>query len=64
MDEPTPAGTSRSASRDQLSELVVRCLERMEKEGTKAIDAVCQEYPEHSEALRTQLENLARMGLL
>lgn len=64
MDEPNPSSPSRSASRDQLSELVVRCLERMEKEGTKAIEQICDEYPEHSEALRAQLENLARMGLL
>ncbi|MCC7170901.1 MAG: tetratricopeptide repeat protein [Planctomycetes bacterium] len=64
MDDPTPSNPSRSASRDQLSELVVRCLERMEKEGTKAIESLCNEYPEHSEALRAQLENLARMGLL
>ncbi len=39
MDDPTPANSSRSASRDQLSELVVRCLERMEKEGSKAIES-------------------------
>jgi serine/threonine protein kinase len=64
MDDPTPANSSRSASRDQLSELVVRCLERMEKEGSKAIESICEEHPEHADALRAQLENLARMGLL
>jgi hypothetical protein len=48
----------------ELQELVVRCLERMENEGDAALDAFCAEHAEHADAIRRRLQSLSQMGFL
>jgi WD40 repeat protein/serine/threonine protein kinase len=49
---------------ERLRELVALCLDRIESEGSGAIEAVCREHPEDAAAIRERLQVLARSGLL
>ena len=49
---------------DALGELVLACLDRMERQGPGAVEAVCAEHPEQAAALRARLAPLMRAGLL
>jgi serine/threonine protein kinase len=57
-DEPRGKGD------DALRDLVERCLERMEKEGASALEALCREHPQHAAALRRRIEQLHSMGFV
>ncbi len=50
---------ARSAERD----LVALCLERMEREGPQALDALCRQHPEQAARLRVRVGNLRALGL-
>lgn len=47
-----------------FQDLVILCLDRLETEGKAALSAVCEQYPQHAEALRKRVALLANMGLL
>ncbi len=47
---------------DAISELVLQCLDRMEREGSGAVDELCREHPEHADALRSRLSHLLDAG--
>ena len=47
-----------------LNDLVVACLSRMGSEGEGGLEALCREYPEHAERLRTRMRLLREAGLL
>ena len=49
---------------DELDGLVLACLERMEREGEGALDALCRERPEHAAGLRRRCGALRGSGLL
>ncbi len=49
---------------DELGDLVVECLDRMERSGLGAIEELCRERPEHAAALRSRMSTLAGTGLL
>lgn len=49
---------------DDLFELVVECLDRIEDSGLTAIDAVCDEHPERASALRSRMSVLLGTGLV
>ncbi|MEZ5966774.1 MAG: serine/threonine-protein kinase [Planctomycetota bacterium] len=51
-------------SADTFDDLIVRCLDRVQEEGTQAIDSICAEHPQHATAIRRRLALLASMGLL
>lgn len=51
-------------SLDELSELVLQCLDRIERSGPGAVEEVCREHPEHAEALRLRMRTLVGTGLL
>ncbi len=49
---------------ERLDELVMTCLDRVEHEGSAAIDALCDAFPADAEDLRKRLAALADAGLL
>lgn len=49
---------------EELRNLVALCLDRMEEEGSSALDAICRAHPEHAEALKRRVEALVRMGFV
>ncbi len=49
---------------DVLDQLVHRCLDRIEREGSAALDALCREHPEQATALRSRMKTLVDAGLL
>ncbi len=48
---------------EALDDLVAACLDRAEREGQGAIDALCEEHPDHADALRERIELLEGAGL-
>jgi WD40 repeat protein/serine/threonine protein kinase len=46
------------------ADLVARCLERYEAEGSAGVDALCRDHPGHAAALRRRVDFLRRMGLI
>ncbi len=53
---------TRSANAE-VEELLVACLDRLEREGPRAVDDVCREQPERAGALRSALAAIERLGL-
>ncbi len=49
---------------DELSGLVLECLERIEDEGAGAVDDVCAAHPEQADALRSRMGLLLGTGLV
>jgi len=49
---------------DELSALVLECLERIEGSGISAIDEVCAEHPDRADALRSRMGLLLGTGLV
>ncbi|MCA8959838.1 MAG: protein kinase [Planctomycetes bacterium] len=47
-----------------LESIVAGLLERIDAEGSAAIDAICAAHPDRAEAIRTAVERLASFGLL
>ena len=47
-----------------LEDLVAEVLDRVERDGPSAVDALCAEHPEHASRLRRRLGLLAEAGLL
>jgi serine/threonine protein kinase len=61
---PTPTPTQPPApSDDALVALVAEALERMDREGPAALDALCRQHPERAASLRERVERLRRAGL-
>jgi serine/threonine protein kinase len=56
-------GTSRSGT-DELRELVVEVLERLDRDGPGALDAACAENPVLAERLRERIAALRELGLV
>lgn len=61
--DSTP-GRTNADRRTTLRDLVESCLERIEREGTSAIDEVCAENPDHADDIRRRVKSLVEMGLL
>ncbi len=61
MSELRPAQPAREQA---LEELVFVCLERIEREGDEALQAVCAEHPELADELRARVRALFDAGLL
>ncbi|MEQ8763471.1 MAG: tetratricopeptide repeat protein [Planctomycetota bacterium] len=67
FDPPTqldPEDDGNRSTGEELHDLFARCLERFEVEGPSAIEAFCDENPEHATAIRRWVDNLKRIGLL
>ncbi len=47
-----------------LNEIVADCIARIEQEGPRALDGVCDEHPELASRIRTRVQMLAESGLL
>jgi len=47
-----------------LRELVIEVLERMERDGSAALERACAEHPELAESLRARVESLRELGLV
>ncbi len=60
MDERTESDSKNEA----LQALVADCLDRMEREGSRALDAFCAEHADHASAIRQRVEMLQAMGLV
>ncbi|MCE9594349.1 MAG: serine/threonine-protein kinase [Planctomycetes bacterium] len=53
----------RPSDSNEIEDLVVECLGRLEDEGPAAIDALCRAHPALADELRSRVELLARAGL-
>ncbi|MEZ5990460.1 MAG: protein kinase [Planctomycetota bacterium] len=49
---------------EELQRLVEQCILRFESEGSQVVDELCRSNPEHADALRSRIDNLARLGFL
>ncbi len=49
---------------DELRDLVARALDRIEHEGEAALEAMCEEHPQHADSLRRRVSALRAMGLV
>ena len=54
----------RSPTSPDLRELILTCLDRMDREGKSALEVLCREHPEHARALRERIELLEQSGFL
>jgi hypothetical protein len=55
---------SRAASDDALASLVAEVLERIEREGARALDEACVAHPAHATSLRQRVLTLRELGLI
>jgi len=62
-EPPASSGGLPDASDDALVALVAEALERLEREGPSALEALCREHPARAAALRARVERLRRAGL-
>ncbi|MSR47053.1 MAG: hypothetical protein EXS13_08310, partial [Planctomycetes bacterium] len=49
---------------DELRQLALECIDRIEREGSAAFAVICQQHPQHADELRRRLGPLLRTGLL
>jgi len=61
--DPQPAADPRMRSTATLFDLVATALDRMERDGTAALEELCREHPQHAERLRTRIAQLGAFGL-
>ncbi|MCC7013856.1 MAG: serine/threonine protein kinase [Planctomycetes bacterium] len=48
----------------ELEDLIVRCLERLESDGERALEELCAAHPAHAARLRERIASLRRAGLV
>ncbi|MFO0982510.1 MAG: protein kinase [Planctomycetota bacterium] len=61
MNEGSPTAEPMA---DELNALFAQCLERMQDEGSAALEAMCRAHPRAAGALRRQVSTLCAVGLL
>lgn len=54
---------ARARAERELEELVFECLERVERDGPTALNAICHEHAEHAPALLERVRALLESGL-
>ncbi|MHC5070718.1 MAG: protein kinase domain-containing protein [Planctomycetota bacterium] len=59
FEQPAPKGDGPA-----FVDLVAACLERIEEDGSAALEAFCREHPQHEEALRRVVSELSASGML
>ncbi|HEX5051972.1 MAG TPA: serine/threonine-protein kinase [Planctomycetota bacterium] len=62
-NEPQDQGRRQEAC-TQLEELIIECLDRIETDGDRAVDAVCERHPALAHDLRSRMSVLRAAGLL
>lgn len=60
-NEPTDA---LSESGDELHDLLMQCLDRMEEEGEAVLEELIREHPQHAVEIRKRIQKLADIGLI
>lgn len=61
--EPDERPPETPSGRERLRALVAECLDRMETEGRRALERLCEAHPDQASALRRRVQLLAGTGL-